>query len=84
VHAPGGPVARARALTYNHQHQDKPADDGILKATTEDIDQLLHWRATCCGIDSGTLASLIIARGGCVKVRIGHHEVEHDSMFSVA
>ena len=84
VHAPGGPVARARALTYDYQHQGRAADDGMLKATTEDIDQLLHWRATCCGIDSDTLASLLISRGGGTKVRIGHYEIEHDLMVGTS
>jgi hypothetical protein len=93
VRAPGGPISKARARVYDRLHRRKWDDDdetttcndpGVDPAalmTVEDIDELLHWRETSCGIDDDSLAALILGRGGGVRVTIHHPCVAHDVTF---
>ena len=61
--------------------QKKSASFFCPETTLEDIEQIINWRKTTCGIDDATLASLLIGRGGGVRVTINHSIVKEDMTF---
>ena len=82
IQAPGGNVVRARTRAYNRQHRKKEEKSDWRDTTTsEDIDEMLHWRETSCGIDDATLAALLIGRGGAMRVSIFHPKLMNDNTF---
>ena len=73
---------RARTRAYNRQHRKKEEKSDWKDTTTsEDIDEMLHWRETSCGIDDATLAALLIGRGGAMRVSIFHPKLMNDNTF---
>ena len=64
-------------------HEKEQTTSVAVATTLEDIEQILYWRKTSCGIDDVTLASLLIGRGGGVKVTMNHPLIRNDTTFEV-
>ena len=64
-------------------HEKEQTTSMAVATTLEDIEQILYWRKTSCGIDDVTLASLLIGRGGGVKVTMNHPLIRNDTTFEV-
>ena len=70
---------RANEIMFPMPEEEK--SDWKDTTTSEDIDEMLHWRETSCGIDDATLAALLIGRGGAMRVSIFHPKLMNDNTF---